>query len=126
MTSRKLKIQAESGQKYGHFELLMLVGMNQYGQQWRVRCDCGKELVKALAYLRYQSSRDASRLRCLSCGLKSDSYRNSRRRAACAALAARVGDKTAFDLLDRMNDVEMSDVEHDLSIERSLHARERR
>lgn len=125
MSCGKCKTLAKPGDKYGRFELLTLTEVNQYGQQWRVRCECGQESIKSLARLRYKASRDASHLQCPRCAQTSQAYRSSRRRSGCAALAAKCGDRHAFALLDGMEG-DASEVNHDLNIERSLSARERR
>lgn len=100
--SRRLRVHVEPGQKYGNFELVAFVDVGKHGQRWLVRCACGREAVRVLAVLR-SLSRDTSRvLQCAPCTRRdSQRYRATRRPAAGAALASRLGDRRAFELLDR-------------------------
>jgi hypothetical protein len=96
-------IDARPGDRFGHFVLVSLVDVvKARGQRWRVRCDCGRELDRLLAQLRWGSKR--GKPQCARCGQRQRVINGGARRAGLASIAAQYGDRTAFSAVDAEGD----------------------
>jgi hypothetical protein len=56
-----------TGQRFGMLIAMHVEGGNRYGRIWRFRCDCGQEVLRALAQVRH-SSKNGKVVACKPCG----------------------------------------------------------